>query len=121
MPCCTAPVSSIQFPCSTPHCSSQKCTQTVAAVAGRCVQAVAGPALLTGLLWSIGNVCSIYAVQLLGLSVGFPLVQCQLVVSTAWALLYYKEAPTSAASTATFAGSTIVIVVGMMLLAVYGS
>lgn len=85
------------------------------------VEAVAGPALLTGLLWSIGNVCSIYAVQLLGLSVGFPLVQCQLVVSTAWALLYYKEAPTSAASTATFAGSTIVIVVGMMLLAVYGS
>ena len=29
--------------------------------------------------------------QYCGLSLGWPLVQCQLVVSSTWALLYYKE------------------------------
>lgn len=42
------------------------------------------PALLTGILWSSGNFFSIYTTQFLGLAVGWPLVQCQLLVSTAW-------------------------------------
>lgn len=85
------------------------------------VRAVAGPALLTGVLWSLGNLCSIWAVQHLGLSVGFPLVQCQLIVSTAWAVLYYREVPAGSRSLWMFVGSTLVVVAGMMLLAAYGS
>ena len=85
------------------------------------VRAVAGPALLTGTLWSIGNVCSIYAVQCLGLSVAFPLVQCQLIVSTAWAVLWYREVHAGPRTVVMFVGATLVIVAGMMMLAVYGS
>jgi hypothetical protein len=44
----------------------------------------ARPALLTGLLWSAGNVCSIFATEYLGMALGWPLVQCQLVVSNLW-------------------------------------
>lgn len=84
-------------------------------------RAVAGPALLTGLLWSAGNVCSIVAVQQLGLSVGFPLVQCQLVVSTAWAVLYYREVPPARRALSLFLLSTLAVVFGMALLAAYGS
>lgn len=43
-----------------------------------------GPAILTGVLWSLGNFLSIYAVQYLGLSLGWPLVQCQLIISSLW-------------------------------------
>ena len=39
--------------------------------------------------------------QYCGLSLGWPLVQCQLVVSSTWALLYYKEVSTMAAITLT--------------------
>ena len=44
----------------------------------------AGPAILTGALWSLGNFLSIYAVEYLGLSLGWPLVQCQLIISSLW-------------------------------------
>ena len=43
-----------------------------------------GPAILTGVLWSLGNFLSIYAVEYLGLSLGWPLVQCQLIISSLW-------------------------------------
>jgi hypothetical protein len=85
------------------------------------LQAVAGPALLTGALWSVGNLCSIYAVETLGLSVGFPLVQCQLIVSTAWAVLYYREVPWQLRTVLAFVGSTLVAVAGMLLLAIFGT
>ena len=51
----------------------------------------AKPALLTGLLWSAGNACSIIAISRLGVSIGWPLVQCQLIVSTTWGIFYYRE------------------------------
>ena len=51
----------------------------------------AKPALLTGLLWSAGNACSIIAISKLGVAIGWPLVQCQLVVSTTWGVWYYRE------------------------------
>ena len=44
----------------------------------------AGPAILTGALWSLGNFLSIYAVEYLGLSLGWPIVQCQLIISSLW-------------------------------------
>ena len=47
----------------------------------------AGPAILTGALWSMGNFLSIYAVEYLGLSLGWPMVQCQLIISSLWCAL----------------------------------
>jgi len=49
------------------------------------------PGLATGLIWNIGNVCSIYATQYLGLSLGFPLTQLALVVSGLWGMIVYRE------------------------------
>ena len=40
----------------------------------------AGPGLLTGLMWSGGNYCSIRCTEILGLAAGWPLVQAQLLV-----------------------------------------
>jgi glucose uptake protein GlcU len=51
----------------------------------------AGPGCLAGFLWSIGNYLSILAVVSLGMAVGWPLVQCSLIVSNVWALFYYRE------------------------------
>ncbi|CAK0748964.1 hypothetical protein CVIRNUC_001874 [Coccomyxa viridis] len=79
-----------------------------------------GPACLTGLLWSIGNFLSIYAVQYCGISLGWPLVQCQLVVSSTWALLYYKEMP-GWISILIFIASVVIILIGVFILAFFGT
>ena len=73
------------------------------------------PSLLTGLLWSGGNFCSIYATQLLDLTVAWPLVQCQLLVSTAWRIFYYHEV-TGRKRIAMVIGSSLVVVIGVLLL-----
>jgi len=55
------------------------------------LKACARPGILTGLLWSAGNFCGILAIQQLGLTLGWPLVQCQFLVSGAWGIFYFKE------------------------------
>lgn len=84
------------------------------------VDKVAVPALLCGLLWSLGNFCTVHAVANLGLTVGYSLVQVQLLVSTAWAVLFYKEIPLVGDTVVVFVGSTLCIIVGMVLLSVFG-
>lgn len=66
------------------------------------------PGLISGCLWSAGNVCQIYAVLLLGVGVGSgcvqvgvfaifsllffkPLYQANLLVAGIWGILYYRE------------------------------
>ena len=83
------------------------------------VRVASGPALLTGLLWSAGNFLSIYAVNYLGLSLGWPLVQCQLIVSSLWAILYYREI-NGWKTIAIFVASTACILAGVFVLASYG-
>ncbi|QDZ24882.1 hypothetical protein HOP50_15g74250 [Chloropicon primus] len=73
------------------------------------------PSLLTGLLWSAGNFCSIYATQLLDLTVAWPLVQCQLLVSTAWGIFYYHEVQ-GTQRIAMVVGSSFVVVLGVLFL-----
>ena len=48
------------------------------------------PGLAAGLLFSLGNVCAIYATQFLGLTIGFPLTQGALLVAGLWGMFYYK-------------------------------
>lgn len=81
---------------------------------------VAGPALLTGLFWSAGNFCSIYATMYLGMSLGWPLVQCQLIVSALWAVFYYKEV-TDRRLIAGLLSSSLVVVLGAAVLAKFGT
>ncbi|KAH7365201.1 hypothetical protein KP509_18G013500 [Ceratopteris richardii] len=80
----------------------------------------AGPALLTGLLWSLGNYLSIYATLYLGYSIGWPLVQCQLLVSALWAVLYYKEVKSKVAAIVLII-SSLVLVGGAVMLSYFGT
>ncbi|KAL3933295.1 MAG: hypothetical protein SGBAC_010463 [Bacillariaceae sp.] len=49
------------------------------------------PGMLAGLLYSVGNFCSILAVAYLGQGVGFSFCQGQLLVSGLWGVFYFKE------------------------------
>lgn len=84
------------------------------------VKVAAAPALLAGTLWSTGNLLSILAIDALGLAVGYPLIQCQIIISNLWAMLYYHELQTSLASWSFFI-STLVLLGGVWLLAYYGT
>ncbi|KNC52982.1 uncharacterized protein AMSG_09158 [Thecamonas trahens ATCC 50062] len=78
-----------------------------------------GPGLLTGLLWQIGNYCSIYATLYLGLTIGYPLTQLALLVAGLWGWLYYGELP-QARHVAHFWLAAIVVLGGAALLAIAG-
>lgn len=80
----------------------------------------AGPAFLAGFLWSMGNFLSIYATLYLGVTIGWPLVQCQLIVSAMWAVFFYKEV-TSRSGAALLIVSSIVVVLGAIMLSQFGS
>ncbi|KAL3912001.1 MAG: hypothetical protein SGILL_007060 [Bacillariaceae sp.] len=49
------------------------------------------PGVCAGLLYSIGNFCSILAVSYLGQGVGFSFCQGQLLISGLWAVFFFKE------------------------------
>jgi glucose uptake protein GlcU len=49
------------------------------------------PGILAGLLYSIGNFCSILAVSYLGQGVGFSFCQGQLLISGLWGVFFFKE------------------------------
>eukprot|EP00816_Leptocylindrus_hargravesii_P013332 CAMPEP_0196814140 /NCGR_PEP_ID=MMETSP1362-20130617/41579_1 /TAXON_ID=163516 /ORGANISM="Leptocylindrus danicus, Strain CCMP1856" /LENGTH=246 /DNA_ID=CAMNT_0042190663 /DNA_START=342 /DNA_END=1079 /DNA_ORIENTATION=- len=49
------------------------------------------PGCTAGLLWSIGNICSILSVTALGQGVGYSVVQSAMLVSGLWGIFYYKE------------------------------
>jgi glucose uptake protein GlcU len=49
------------------------------------------PGVMAGLLYSIGNFCSILAVSYLGQGVGFSFCQGQLLISGLWGVFYFQE------------------------------
>jgi len=49
------------------------------------------PGMLSGVLWSGGNFCALYAVNILGMAVGFSLVQCSILVAGLWGIVFYHE------------------------------
>lgn len=79
----------------------------------------AAPGALAGLLWSIGNVCQIYTTLAYGQTVGFPLVQCSMMVAGCWGVFYYGEAPTLWLK-ALFLASCVTLLGGVTLLSFYG-
>uniref|UniRef100_A0A7S0WS46 EamA domain-containing protein n=1 Tax=Pyramimonas obovata TaxID=1411642 RepID=A0A7S0WS46_9CHLO len=83
------------------------------------VQVAAGPALLTGLLWSAGNFCSILTTEYFGMAVGWPIVQCHLLIATAWSIYYYEEI-TGRKSILVFFASAGILVLGVGILGALG-
>jgi len=77
------------------------------------------PGVLTGLLWNIGNYCSIYATLYLGLTIGFPLTQVALVVSGLWGMFAFKELSGVWTITVWWI-SVVILLTGAALLSLFG-
>jgi len=56
-----------------------------------CFKVAAIPGIVSGLVWNAGNICSIFAVKYLGMAIGFPLTQTDLLVFGFWGMLLYRE------------------------------
>lgn len=78
------------------------------------------PALAAGVVWSVGNVCSVQATVRLGMSLGWPLVQCQVLVSSLWAAFYFHEI-VGRDCKAVLLGSSALVVCGAVLLSQFGT
>ena len=66
--------------------------------------------LLAGLLYSIGNFCSILSVAYLGQAVGYSACQAQLLISGMWGVFYFKEIKGEETITKWFASAVIAFV-----------
>ena len=73
------------------------------------------PGALSGLLWSFGNFCSILSVRLLGVGVGYSVIQAAMIVSGLWGICYYREA-VGAPLIAKWFASVLTTMVGILLL-----
>ena len=73
------------------------------------VSTIGGYATLAGLIWSVGNVCSILSVSYLGQGLGYSAVQCQLIVAGLWAVLWYGELQGSQRIAGWFACATLTV------------
>lgn len=51
----------------------------------------AGSSLLSGMIWNVGNLLSIIAISLIGLSKGLPITQSASLVAVLWGLFYFRE------------------------------
>lgn len=49
------------------------------------------PGFLSGVIWNIANLASFFAVDNLGIVVGFPLTQMALFISVLWGVIYFEE------------------------------
>jgi len=74
--------------------------------------------LVSGLMWNIGNFCSICATILLGFTLGFPLTQTALLVGGFWGIVLFKEV-TGLKSIGVFVLGCLVLIGGAVLLALY--
>jgi len=75
--------------------------------------------LLSGLLWTGGFFCGTYATLILGNTIGYPLVQCQILVSGMWGIFYYKEVQ-GIPFIILFFVFALILLGGVALLALYG-
>ena len=60
-------------------------------------RAAALPGLVSGVIWNVGNGCSMIAVEMVGLAVAYPIMQAGLFVAAIWGMLLFNELPGSSA------------------------
>lgn len=77
------------------------------------------PGTMAGILWSLGNMCQIYATLAMGATIGFPLVMCNMMVAGLWGVFYYNEAP-SIRMKIVFILSCGTLLGGVTILSLYG-
>jgi len=79
---------------------------------------VSFPALVSGLMWNVGNIGSILATASpLGLTVGYPLCQCALLVAGLWGIFFFHEIR-GAAKIGFFFLSALVLIGGATMLSI---
>jgi len=49
------------------------------------------PGIAAGAVWNAGNICSIFASDLIGYSIAYPIMQCAIVFAAAWGILLFGE------------------------------
>lgn len=77
------------------------------------------PGVLSGILWSIGNACATLAdLQPLGLTVGYPMTQCCLLVGGMWGIFFFGEMRGLKAIGSFFAAA-LVVIAGAALLGIF--
>jgi hypothetical protein len=77
------------------------------------------PGIIAGLIWNVGNICSIVATLYLGMTIGFPLTQMALLVLGFWGMVLFKEV-TRIPAIISFFASACVLLGGAVLLSLYG-
>lgn len=77
--------------------------------------------VISGVLWNVGNYCSIFAMAYAGLNYGiaYPILQCALFISGLWGIFAFKEIH-SALAILVFFLSSILLLVGATILGLYG-
>ena len=74
-----------------------------------------GNSILSGILWSIGNLLSIITVSLIGLAKGFPLTQASVLIAVIWGVFYFKEITKSSDIRKILIGS-VILMAGVVIL-----
>lgn len=69
----------------------------------------------SGVLWTIGNITSLFAINSLGLGIGFPLTQLQLLIGVAWGVFYFKEVKEKQATVKIIFGAVLLLLGAIFL------
>lgn len=78
------------------------------------------PGFANGICWSIGMILATYITMSdLGLTIGYPLCQCAMIVSSLWGILVFKEIR-GWKSLLQFSISILILVPGCILLGIFG-
>ena len=74
-----------------------------------------GASLLSGIIWSLGNLLGVIAVSLIGLSKGFPITQSAVLIAVLWGLFYFKEITQQKQRMQVLVGA-IILLIGVIIL-----
>mmetsp|Transcript_69754 Transcript_69754/g.110868 ORF Transcript_69754/g.110868 Transcript_69754/m.110868 type:complete len:361 (-) Transcript_69754:1036-2118(-) len=67
------------------------------------------PGCLAGIIWNCGNLASLYAIEILGYSVAYPIMQSALIIASVWGICVFKEYSNKHVIACIFLGAITVI------------
>ncbi|MBI2578183.1 MAG: hypothetical protein HYW26_00575 [Candidatus Aenigmarchaeota archaeon] len=73
------------------------------------------PGMISGFMWSVAMLSSLYAITYLGLAIGAPLTQLALLVGVLWGLFYFKEIKDKKIRMKVILGSAMLFGAGVLL------
>lgn len=70
---------------------------------------------ISGVIWNISNLAGFIAIESLGLTIGYPLTQSAILISSLWGVLYFKEINDNKQKQRIFIGAIIIIISAILL------